>query len=98
MNNVGALAAATLYQRFGSQFVHCPFGSSEQDPQAQQITINLGSQEVIAPDGQRWQFAIEAAPKEMLMEGLDPIALMLKQSDRIERFESNYHHSYPWLA
>ncbi|GAB3096545.1 3-isopropylmalate dehydratase small subunit [Aestuariicella hydrocarbonica] len=67
------------------------------DPQINQINIDLPGQQVLSPSGAHWHFDIEAAPKEMLVEGLDPIALTLKQADRIEKFEERYQQQFPWL-
>lgn len=66
------------------------------DPQASQIKIDLPGQQVLSPSGAHWHFDIETPPKEMLVEGLDPIALTLKQADRIEKFEERYQQQFPW--
>lgn len=67
------------------------------NPQTLQIKIDLPEQQVISPSGERWSFEMEAAPKQMLVEGLDPIALTLKQAQRIEAFEADYQQRYRWL-
>ncbi|MEX0828090.1 MAG: hypothetical protein WD005_03970, partial [Haliea sp.] len=43
-------------------------------------------------------FDIEPAPKDMLVEGLDPIALTLQHQDRIDAFEREHRQRMPWLA
>lgn len=67
------------------------------NPQTLQIKIDLPEQQVISPSGESWSFEMEAAPKQMLVEGLDPITLTLKQAQRIEAFEADYQQRYRWL-
>jgi 3-isopropylmalate/(R)-2-methylmalate dehydratase small subunit len=69
----------------------------QDDPQARMLQIDLPKQQVTSPSGQVFGFEIEAVPKEMLVLGLDPIAMTLKLEDRIDHFEQQYCQRMPWL-
>jgi 3-isopropylmalate/(R)-2-methylmalate dehydratase small subunit len=60
------------------------------------IAIDLASQTVTAPDGTITPFAIEAEPKRMLLEGLDPIDLTLELTPRITAFRAQDRAAHPW--
>lgn len=86
----------------------------EQEPQSNQININLLKCEVSAVDvgspntahdgsctaNKRAQFSFSILPAQqaMLLEGLDGIALTLKSKSKIENFKQAYQKQYPWLA
>jgi len=54
------------------------------------LTVDLESQEVIAPDGTQHGFDIDPFPKRCLLEGLDELAYTLTLRDRIVAFEQEY--------
>ncbi|HZL60610.1 MAG TPA: 3-isopropylmalate dehydratase small subunit [Stellaceae bacterium] len=60
------------------------------------LTIDLASQTVTRPDGQRVRFEIDAFQKNCLLEGLDDIGLTMKKESAISRFEDNRQQSQPW--
>lgn len=61
-----------------------------------QVTVDLPDQIVI--DGaRRLPFAIDAEAKAMLIEGLDPIALTLKQRPAYEAWRANDCTARPWV-
>jgi 3-isopropylmalate/(R)-2-methylmalate dehydratase small subunit len=62
-----------------------------------QITIDLQRCEVRAPDGQAWPFSIGALERDMLLEGLDEVALTLKRRAEIEAFQSRDRQARPWI-
>ena len=66
-------------------------------PQENQVTINLPEQTLICPNSEVLGFEIEAGPKEMLVEGLDPIALTQRLNREISDFEGDYQLRRPWL-
>jgi 3-isopropylmalate/(R)-2-methylmalate dehydratase small subunit len=66
-------------------------------PQENQVTINLPEQTLTCPNGEILGFEIEAGPKEMLVEGLDPIALTQRLNREISDFEGDYQLRRPWL-
>jgi 3-isopropylmalate/(R)-2-methylmalate dehydratase small subunit len=61
------------------------------------LTIDLASQTVTAPDGQRHAFPIDAAYKERLLNGVDDIGLVLEYLPAIEAYETCRRRDKPWL-
>lgn len=61
------------------------------------LRVDLERCEVEAPDGTRHRFQIQPALREMLLEGLDPVALTLKLQDRIEAFQASDRLARPWV-
>jgi 3-isopropylmalate/(R)-2-methylmalate dehydratase small subunit len=62
------------------------------------LTIDLESQEVIAPDNRRYSFEIDGFRKYCLLNGLDDIGLTLKNADKIKAYEAERVLRMPWLA
>lgn len=67
------------------------------DPQSNRINIDLENQKVTASPGQIFNFSIKPEQKEMLIHGLDAIALTLKLSAEISAFQQQYIKNYTWL-
>jgi 3-isopropylmalate/(R)-2-methylmalate dehydratase small subunit len=67
------------------------------DPAQQQPTVDLAARRVLAPDGTRHPFEIEAEAQEMLLEGLDAIDLTLKQRAAIDAFRTRDRVQRPWI-
>ena len=55
------------------------------DPQRQQLTVDLEAQRVSAPNGMRIDFETDASDRLMLLEGLDYIDFTLQYADDIDR-------------
>jgi 3-isopropylmalate/(R)-2-methylmalate dehydratase small subunit len=66
------------------------------DPQQCQLNIDLDQQQVTSPDGKTHSFPIEDSNKEMLLKGLDPIALTLTQEQLINQFEKQDRLKRRW--
>src|SRR5690606_15402642 len=66
------------------------------DPQSRKVHIDLPAQTVTGPDGAAFRFEIGEEAKEMLVEGLDPIDLTLKQRDRILAVQEQARAERPW--
>ncbi len=66
------------------------------DPQSRRVTVDLPTQRVIAPDGWEAAFEIGAEAKEMLLHGLDAIALTLKRAPEIQAFRAMDRAARPW--
>jgi 3-isopropylmalate/(R)-2-methylmalate dehydratase small subunit len=64
---------------------------------AQEITVNLENNTIIASNGEKINFEIDNFRKKCLIEGLDDIALTLKKEGKINEFESNNKQKLPWL-
>ncbi len=58
----------------------------EKDPAKYLLEIDLEKNTVTAPDGTTHLFAIAASAREMLLRGLDPIALTLQSKKQISAF------------
>ncbi|MEM1380672.1 MAG: 3-isopropylmalate dehydratase small subunit [Pseudomonadota bacterium] len=67
--------------------------------QATDLTIDLAQQTVERADQPGWQgeFDIDAYPKHLLLEGLDPIGLTLKSADVLDQFEQVDRVARPWV-
>ena len=61
------------------------------------LTIDLASQTVIAPNGERHAFQIDGAYKERLLSGVDDIGLGLQHVPAIEAYETRRRAEKPWL-
>jgi 3-isopropylmalate/(R)-2-methylmalate dehydratase small subunit len=61
------------------------------------LTIDLPSQTVTLPSGERLSFDIEPYRKEHLLLGLDDIGLTLRHRDDILAYEERRRREAPWL-
>ncbi len=62
-----------------------------------EIAIDLPAQRVEDPAGNEYSFEIDAADREMLLEGLDPIAKTLRHDERIRAFMERDRRERPWI-
>lgn len=69
----------------------------EANPAENRITVDLERQQVIAADGKTEPFEISPADREMLMEGLDAIAVTIKRDDEILAFQARDKITRPWI-
>lgn len=60
------------------------------------LTVDLTTCQVRRPDGAAWPFVIDAEAREMLLEGMDSIALTLKLADRIHALRDADRIERPW--
>ena len=67
------------------------------DPAQQQVTVDLTTCTVTAPDGRQHPFLIPDADREMLLEGLDAIAVTLKRDAEILAFRERDRVLRPWI-
>jgi 3-isopropylmalate/(R)-2-methylmalate dehydratase small subunit len=63
-----------------------------------EMTVDLEHDTVVAPDGTRHGFTLDAARKRSLLEGLDDIRLTLQHEAAIAAFEQQRFARLPWLA
>ncbi len=61
------------------------------------LSVNLQAQTVTTPRGDVFTFEVDAFRKHCLLEGLDEIALTLKESDAIRDYEKQRGKEAPWL-
>lgn len=61
------------------------------------LNIDLASQTVTTPEGEKYSFEITEHRKHCLLNGLDEIGLTLAQADDIKAFEAKHKQKQPWL-
>jgi 3-isopropylmalate/(R)-2-methylmalate dehydratase small subunit len=61
------------------------------------FTVDLESQTVTTPDGDKVKFEIDSFKKHCLLNGLDDIGLTLQQDAKIGGFEQDQKTQQPWL-
>jgi 3-isopropylmalate/(R)-2-methylmalate dehydratase small subunit len=69
----------------------------EADPDRFRLTVDLTNCTVTAPDGGSWSFRIPDADREMLLEGLDSIAVTLKRDAEILAYRERDRQRRPWI-
>ena len=62
-----------------------------------QLTVDLASQTVTAPEGTRYHFDVNPFRKDCLLRGLDPIGLSLQHEPAIAAYENRRKTEAPWL-
>ena len=63
---------------------------------AGQVTVDLEAQSVTSPQGARFSFSAPQTLREMLLQGIDEIALTLSKRDEIDRFRKCDRERRPW--
>jgi 3-isopropylmalate/(R)-2-methylmalate dehydratase small subunit len=69
----------------------------EADPANNLIKVNLKKCSVTGPDGNKHSFKIAPADQEMLLEGLDGIAITMRRDDEILAFQGRDRLKRPWI-
>ena len=69
----------------------------EADPANNKIKVDLNTCTVTAPDGTTNSFVITPADQEMLLEGLDGIAVTMRRDDEILAFQGRDRLTRPWV-
>ena len=69
----------------------------EADPVNNLIKVNLKKCSVKGPDGKKHSFKIAPADQEMLLEGLDGIAVTMRRDDEILAFQGRDRLKRPWI-
>jgi 3-isopropylmalate/(R)-2-methylmalate dehydratase small subunit len=62
------------------------------------LTVDLESQTISRPDGEKVPFQIDPFRKHCMINGLDDIGLTLQKGDAIDSYEDRLKLSQPWLA
>ncbi len=62
-----------------------------------ELCVDLESQQVVTPSGERFDFEVESFRKHCLINGLDDIDLTLQNVDEISVFEAKHKQQAPWL-
>jgi 3-isopropylmalate/(R)-2-methylmalate dehydratase small subunit len=61
------------------------------------LTVDLESQTIATPYGEKISFEIDPSRKHRLLHGLDDIALTLQHADAIRAYEARRAKETPWL-
>jgi 3-isopropylmalate/(R)-2-methylmalate dehydratase small subunit len=69
----------------------------EAAPAENLLTVDLERCTVMGPDGTTYPFSIAPADRQMLLEGLDAIALTMKRDDEILAFQARDRLRRPWI-
>ncbi len=69
---------------------------SEYANRKEEISVDLSEEKIIYGNNEV-RFEVDKFKKKCLLEGLDDIALSLKKSDKIEKFEKNLKNQKPWI-
>lgn len=62
-----------------------------------QLEVDLVSQTITKPSGEKISFELDAFRKHCLLEGLDEVGLTLKSADKIREFEVGHRQRQPWM-
>jgi 3-isopropylmalate/(R)-2-methylmalate dehydratase small subunit len=62
-----------------------------------ELTVDLGTETVIGPNGDRISFDVDPFRKHCLLNGLDDIGLTLQHVDDIRAYEARRKQEAPWL-
>ncbi|MEQ8701357.1 MAG: 3-isopropylmalate dehydratase small subunit [Bauldia litoralis] len=62
------------------------------------MTVDLESQTITRPNGEKISFEVDAFRKHCLLNGLDDIGLTLEKDESIESFEKRRATTEPWMA
>jgi 3-isopropylmalate/(R)-2-methylmalate dehydratase small subunit len=69
----------------------------EDDPRTNRLQIDLEQRSVSASQDLVFHFEMETSDADMLLHGLDPIALTLRLEDQIEAFQEADKLERPWV-
>ncbi len=67
------------------------------DPQQRPLSVDLEECTVTDASGRTYAFELAASQREMLLKGLDPIALTLESAPLIEAFQARDRLARPWI-
>lgn len=65
--------------------------------EACKLEVDLQTQTIRQPSGQRIEFEIDASLKHRLLEGLDDIGITLQHADKIRDYELRQQQITPWV-
>jgi 3-isopropylmalate/(R)-2-methylmalate dehydratase small subunit len=71
--------------------------STSADPQGRRLSVDLPRCVVTDAAGTAYPFELAASQREMLLQGLDPIASTLQSSAAIEAFQAEDRKARPWI-
>lgn len=71
--------------------------STAADPQQYQLLIDLEACSLQNAQGRSYKFSLPSSQREMLLKGLDPIALTLERASQIDAFQQADRLVRPWV-
>ena len=69
----------------------------EKNPQVNRVRIDLEKRSINASQGLVFNFDMEDSDADMLLNGLDPIALTLRLEDQIKAYQETDRQERPWV-
>jgi 3-isopropylmalate/(R)-2-methylmalate dehydratase small subunit len=87
----GLLPVVLTEEQMDVLFAEC------QASEGYQLTVDLNKQQVIRPNGQSFDFEVDAFRRHCLLNGLDDIGLTLQVADDIRAFEAKAKVARPWV-
>ena len=69
---------------------------SEYANRKESISVDLNDEKIVYGNNEL-KFKVDSFKKKCLLEGLDDIALSLKKSNKIEKFEEDLKRIKPWI-
>jgi len=72
-------------------------GQVQAAPDTNRITVDLQNCRVIGPDDRSYDFKIDSADRDMLLEGLDAIDVTMKRDAEIMAFQARDRKQRPWI-
>ena len=61
------------------------------------MTVDLAAQTVVGADGRTLSFEVAAEAKARLLDGLDDVAMTLRQAEAIRDYEERRRREEPWV-
>ena len=61
------------------------------------VTVDLAAQTVVGADGRTLSFEVAAEAKARLLDGLDDVAMTLRQAEAIRDYEERRRREEPWV-
>lgn len=69
----------------------------DEDPSQHKLHIDLGKRTVTATEDFIVHFDVAESDADMLLNGLDPVAMTLRQDDQIHAFQEKDRNERPWV-
>ena len=61
------------------------------------LEVDLESQQIGRPNGEKISFEVDQFRKHCLLNGLDEIGLTMAKQSKIDTFEKQHQHNQPWI-
>lgn len=91
-----SLKNGLLIVRLSEEQVESLFRSTHAE-EGYRLEIDVQTQEVRTPDGDRMNFELDPFKKRCLLQGLDEIGMVLASGDRIRAYQAQAAQRRPWL-